>query len=248
MTRHTPRLQRELAKRAARYDARLVAEPTTGFAAVFERQGRYRTTIGADTGLNTSAAARLCADKYFTEQFLAQAGLAVPGSQLIAPGEPFSPNLPCVIKPNTGMGGDGVSLVGTPAAVSSACEEAFRQSAFALYQPVLQGSEYRVVVLDDEVLYGYQRVGGASGVRNLARGGQVIWHDTLSAELLASARRAVAVCGLRYGGVDMFCSDAGASRVVTLEVNPTPGFKGLESKPVLAEAVFDRLAAAFFDM
>lgn len=245
----TPKLQKALAERARTYEAVLLSEPTTGFAAVFERHGKRRVTMGADTGLNASAAVRLCRDKFFTEQFLAMAGLAVPGSTLLEPRSARAFDLPCVIKPNDGMAGEGVSLVRNAASVDAALEKAFARSPLALCQPLLVGREFRVVVLDQSVLYAYQRLSGEHGISNLSQGGQVVWPENLSEALLATAIRAVEVCGLRYGGVDVFCvEESGHHRDVVLEVNPSPGFAGLSTRPALSEHVFDQIADAFFDM
>ena len=247
MNDYTPKLQQALAARAADFDARCIAEPTTGFAAVFEFPEGRRVTIGADTGLNSSAAVRLCKDKFFTEQFLAMAGYAVPGSLLVARGAAFTPALPCVIKPNDGMGGEGVSLVQEAGSVAPALESAFAVSQFALCQPLLSGREYRVVVLDRQVLYAYERQATQHGVSNLSKGGVALWPENLNAELLAVAVSAVDACGLRYGGVDLFSIDEpGEMRHVVLEVNPSPGFAGLLTQPTLADAVFDQIAQAFF--
>ncbi|WP_129112827.1 RimK family alpha-L-glutamate ligase [Halegenticoccus tardaugens] len=86
--------------------------------------------------------------------------------------------------------------------------------------------DLRVYVVADAVVGAMYRYAPAGEWRtNVARGGEVEdATETLSDEAARLARRATAVVGLDYAGVDLIECDG---RWLVLEVNPTAGFRGL---------------------
>ncbi len=116
--------------------------------------------MGADLGLNFSAAARLCNDKYFAANILQQAGLSVIESQIIHSSDTRGLNelkFPCIVKPNKGAGGDGLSLVNTLSELDGAIELAQRFDRQTIIQNRYMLREFRIVVLDGQLLYAYEK-------------------------------------------------------------------------------------------
>jgi len=69
-----------------------------------------------------------------------------------------SVGLPVIVKPNDGTRGYGVALVHTRREFSRAMRTIFKTTSVALVQAAVHGKDYRIVVLDDEVISAYQRI------------------------------------------------------------------------------------------
>ena len=65
---------------------------------------------------------------------------------------------PVIVKPNSGSQGDGVEKVFTKGAFFSAMRRIFKRDHIALVQRALSGRDYRIVVLDNEVISAYERI------------------------------------------------------------------------------------------
>lgn len=149
-----------LLKRAQERNLNFSVEKSTGYCGLVTIHNRVIGIHGADPGLNSSSSARISNDKYFTEQFLKENGLNSLNSLLIKGGgecvDPL-PDMPCIIKPNTGFGGQGFSLVKKENEIAAAIDHATQFDDLILIQPYYTKREFRLVVLDGEVLYAYER-------------------------------------------------------------------------------------------
>ncbi|MCB1754585.1 MAG: hypothetical protein KDJ38_03630 [Gammaproteobacteria bacterium] len=161
--RHYPYLTRAmqaLLQRARSRGLETAIEPSTGFSATIAMPDRTAIITGADCGLNGSAAARLSADKYFTEFFLRRQGIACVASRLLDQSDEVSalnPVYPCIVKPNKGLAGQGFSRVDTAQQITRAVAFARQYCPQVLVQPLIHKREFRLVLLDGELLYAYER-------------------------------------------------------------------------------------------
>ena len=243
--RRTPGLEL-LASEAARRGWGVRWEPTTGFALRLTVGGRHAFAIGADLGLNSAAARRVAGDKAFAAGFLRGDGIAcVPGA-LIEPGhrpDPAAFDYPCVVKPNTGDRGRGVSVAGGPGDLVAAVEAARRVSALVLVQPARDRPEHRVVVLGGRVfaVFSKRPAPGAFGAGRAAGAEWVDRTDDAHETHLETARRAAAALGLTLAGVDLLAEridEPGPAGPEVLEVNACPGLRALRAlAPARAEAL-----------
>jgi len=175
--------------------------------------GRNSFFRGATLDLNGYGSAEVARDKAFALYFLSARGYPVPKTHTF-----FSPRwcqligstkgpeagwllaldlgLPVVLKPNSRSQGVGVAVVeGKPsfvAAASAAFEDA--QDRVALVQELVGGRDYRVVVLDDEVISAYERV-----PYSVVGDG-----DKSVAALIADRRQSLAAVGRKAPGLDDF--------------------------------------------
>lgn len=90
---------------------------------------------------------------------------------------------PVIVKPNSGSQGVGVSLAHDKAGFYRAIRSVFRSDRIALVQRVAKGRDYRIVVLDTEVISAYERTplaitgNGRSTVRQLLAAKQRSFED-----------------------------------------------------------------------
>lgn len=66
--------------------------------------------------------------------------------------------LPVIVKPNSGSQGGGVALVHNKKDFYSAMRRIFKNDRVALVQKRVSGTDYRIVVLDNEVISAYERI------------------------------------------------------------------------------------------
>jgi D-alanine-D-alanine ligase-like ATP-grasp enzyme len=64
---------------------------------------------------------------------------------------------PVIVKPNSGSRGSGVSLVHTKKDFYQAVQKIFKSDPIVLVQSYIPGDDYRIVVLDNEVISAYKR-------------------------------------------------------------------------------------------
>lgn len=151
---------RELVERAQCIGLNVVIEPSTGMVITLKGPSATHVIMGADLGLNFSAAGRLCNDKYFAANILQKAGLNVIESLLLHHNDLFDLDkleFPCIVKPNKGSGGDGVSSSSCIREVKSAIALAYEFDSYVLVQKRYFEREFRLVVLDGALLYGYEK-------------------------------------------------------------------------------------------
>ena len=140
---------------------------------------------------NSSTAATLASDKYFTNVILERAGVPTLGGEYFflhdrhrahrAPGHECGDALDCFrklgasafVKPLSGSRGDFAQTIHGEASLLRYLDEVSRYYDAILIQPIVAGQEYRVFLLDDDVVYAAQKyppsvVGdGASTIRDL---------------------------------------------------------------------------------
>ncbi|MHA2425524.1 MAG: ATP-grasp domain-containing protein [Candidatus Thorarchaeota archaeon] len=139
-------------------------------------------------------------------------------------------NFPCILKPITGFGGEGVQLIDKQFDLENVYDylkfhsQIFGKGAYLLQEYVRNpGFDIRALVLDNDVIATMQRVGTEGVVTNLHAGGIPRANDINVEEL--SLRAAAAVKG-RLVGVDLIPDQNG--KVWVLEVNATPGWRGIQ--------------------
>jgi D-alanine-D-alanine ligase-like ATP-grasp enzyme len=138
--------------------------------------GRRSFFRGTSVDLNGLASSHVARDKGWALEFLARLGYGTPRSGTFFSDEFAarigSPNdihaawdfareigLPVIVKPNSKSAGRGVSLAGTKRDFYRAMRAIFGpvRDQVALVQEVVDGRDYRVVVLDGEVVFAYER-------------------------------------------------------------------------------------------
>lgn len=192
----------------------------------FEMQGVFP--------LNESVAIGRARDKLRALQLLARAGVGLPVTSFA-----HAPRMaeeairevggaPVVVKLVEGTQGLGVILAETEASAKSIMEAFSAANVNILVQEYIkeaEGSDVRALVIDGTVVAAMRRVGKPGEFRsNLHRGG-VSEMTEISPEERSTAIMAAAVLGLNVAGVDMLRANRGP---VVLEVNSSPGLRGIE--------------------
>lgn len=192
----------------------------------FEMQGVFP--------VNESVAIGRARDKLRALQLLARAGIGLPVTAF-AHGPRKAEDVikevggaPVVIKLVEGTQGMGVILAETNASAISIVEAFSAANINILVQEYIkeaEGSDVRALVVGGRVVAAMRRVGKSGEFRsNLHRGGMAEAAD-ISDDERTTAVRAAAVLGLNVAGVDMLRSNHGP---VVIEVNSSPGLKGIE--------------------
>lgn len=165
-------LMREL---AAEMNVKITIEPDWQYVAQIEtKDGRKRYFRNTVLDLNGSGSTEIAKDKDFASFFLKDMGYPVPEgrafytdrwAQVIGSDQTQEKALvyaqtlgfPVIVKPNSKSQGRGVAL----ARNASECLEAFQEASFhervILIQKPVIGKDYRIVVLDGEVISAYER-------------------------------------------------------------------------------------------
>ena len=120
---------------------------------------------------NSSTAATLASDKYFTNKILEDAGIATLGGEYFFLSERHRAHRPegherqdavayfrklstaAFVKPLTGSRGDFAQIVDSEAALDRYLAEVSQHYDSVLIQPIVAGREYRIFLLDDEIVY-----------------------------------------------------------------------------------------------
>lgn len=136
---------------------------------------------------------------------------------------------PLIVKLLEGTQGLGVVLAETKKAAKSVIEAFYGLSANILVQEFIaeaNGADIRAIVVGGKVVAAYKRQGLEGDFRsNIHRGGSGSKIKLTKIEKEAAIGAAKAL-GLEIAGVDMLQSSRGP---LILEVNSSPGFKGVES-------------------
>ncbi len=192
----------------------------------FEMQGIFP--------LNESVAIGRSRDKLRALQLLARAGIGLPvtafahGPRTAGAVIEEVGGAPVVIKLLEGTQGMGVILADTEASAKSIIE-AFSAANVAImvqeYISEANGSDMRAFVIGGRVVAAMKRIGKSGEFRsNLHRGGRA-QAEPLTDEERDAALRSAAALGLNVCAVDMLRSARGP---VVIEVNSSPGLKGVE--------------------
>lgn len=134
---------------------------------------RYFRSMALD--LNTQGSAAISSDKDYAAYFLKKLGYPVPTGEAFYSADwcreiGSKRNLtqalryakkisyPVIAKPNSKSQGKGVRLVHSPKELSKALKEIFTYDRIALVQKPIHGRDYRIVVLDGEIISAYERI------------------------------------------------------------------------------------------
>ena len=120
---------------------------------------------------NSATASTLASDKYFTGKILQQAGVAALGGEYFFLHDRHRAHRPAgherddalahfsamgasaFVKPLTGSRGDFAAAIHTEAALVRYLEEVAKSYDAILIQPIVEGIEYRIFLLDDDILF-----------------------------------------------------------------------------------------------
>lgn len=213
---------------------------------------------GARLSLVDAARAEMARRKELAGRVLRAAGLVLP-DELFVPDPEHPPahtaglaalkkrrdelSWPVIVKPDQGQAGCGVSLASSWSELSDQIAAMTAGGGALLVQERLIGTEYRVMILDDQVIGGFLREGRDPDqvIFNLARGARA-QVCTVPDDVSACARQACQALGLRYGGVDIILTDRQA---YVLEVNSAPGLVKLHRQggdaAILAAQIADAI-------
>ncbi len=220
-------------------------EELTGFDAIIPRIGASITFFGTAVvrqfemmnvySINESVAISRSRDKLRSLQLLARKGIGLPVTGF-AHSTQYTKDLiklvggaPLVIKLLEGTQGIGVVLAETGKAAESVIEAFRGLKENILVQEFIKeakGADLRCFVIGDKVVAAMKRQGGEGEFRsNLHRGGNATLAKLTPEERL-TAVRAARIMGLNVAGVDLLRSNHGP---VVMEVNSSPGLKGIEA-------------------
>lgn len=188
-------LGRVLQKIAPRIGATVLIEPRWGLVGqITFRSGRHSYFRYNTLDLNPMGSSEIAKDKDYSNFFMKAMGYPiVPGSRAFFSDE-WSKTIglprqnidaacrhaqklgfPVVVKPNSGSQGVGVSLVHNKREFYKAVRLVFKIDRVVLVQKVVQGRDYRFVVLDNKVISAYERIplnvvgDGKSTIRQLLK-------------------------------------------------------------------------------
>jgi len=219
-------------------------EALTDFDAVIPRIGASITFFGTAVvrqfemmgvySINESVAISRSRDKLRSLQLLARKGVGLPVTGF-AHSTKYTKDLikivggaPLVVKVLEGTQGIGVVLTETQKAAESVIEAFRGLDAHFLVQEFIKeagGSDIRCLVIGDKVVAAMKRQGLEGEFRsNIHRGGTASL-EKISPEERATALKAAKIMGLNVAGVDILRSKNGP---VVMEVNSSPGLKGIE--------------------
>lgn len=178
-----PYLQELLERLAAKLAFKVAFADNFGYAGYIEFENGQRTFFkGTSFDINPQAASRIAADKDYAAKLLQGFGYKVPEGILVfspryrAPFERLNREIynqlggleqaiefaahagfPLFVKPNEESEGRGVSRVYDIRQLVDALHELFSWTDHVLVQKPIAGNEFRVVVLDGEIISAYQR-------------------------------------------------------------------------------------------
>ncbi|MGD0466356.1 MAG: 30S ribosomal protein S6--L-glutamate ligase [Gammaproteobacteria bacterium] len=184
--------------------------------------------------LNESVAISRARDKLRALQLLSRKGVGMPVTGFAcSPNDTddlikIAGNPPLVIKLLEGTQGIGVVLTETLQAAESVIESFMGLKANIMVQEFIaesSGEDLRCFVVGDKVIAAMKRTARPGEFRsNLHRGGTATSVD-LTPEETKTAIQATRILGLNVAGVDIIRSKRGP---LVLEVNSSPGLKGIE--------------------
>ncbi|MCR4285425.1 MAG: cyanophycin synthetase [Candidatus Kaiserbacteria bacterium] len=167
-----------LQKIAPKIGAKVLLEPEWGIVGQITFKSGRRTYFRYNTlDLNPVGASDVAKDKDYANFFMAKLGYpVVPGSKTFfrddwckaihargrgideAYAHALKLGLPVIVKPNSGSQGTDVALVHTKRAFYRAVRAVFKNDRIVLVQKPVFGKDYRIVVLDGDVISAYERI------------------------------------------------------------------------------------------
>ncbi len=220
-------------------------QPLEGFDAVIPRIGASVTFYGTAVvrqfemmgtfSVNESVAITRSRDKLRAMQLLARRGIGLPVTGFAHSPDDVNDLIkmvggpPLVVKLLEGTQGVGVVLAETYKAAESVIQAFMGLDAEIMVQEFIReakGADIRCFVVGGKVIASMKRQAGEGEFRsNLHRGGQASL-IRITPEERSTATRAAKAMGLNVAGVDMLRSNHGP---VVMEVNSSPGLKGIEA-------------------
>ncbi|MGI9405375.1 MAG: 30S ribosomal protein S6--L-glutamate ligase [Hyphomicrobiaceae bacterium] len=220
-------------------------EKLTGYGAVIPRIGASVTFYGLAVlrqfemmgvfPLNESVAIGRSRDKLRSMQLLSRRGIGLPDTAFAHDPKQADKVLqlvggaPAIIKLLEGTQGIGVVLGETQQSAKSVIEAFRGVKVNILVQQFIKeagGSDLRCFVIGGKVIAAMERQGAEGDFRsNLHRGGTAT-PVKITRDERATAVAAAKAVGLNVCGVDLLRSDSGP---VVMEVNSSPGLRGIES-------------------
>jgi len=184
--------------------------------------------------LNNAIAIARSRDKFRCLQMLAKFGVSVPRTVVVGDRSKVFElieevgGLPAVLKLIRGTQGVGVMLASSVAELQSILSTFGTLGERIVLQEFVreaEGKDLRALVVGNQVAGAMQRRAKRGEFRsNIHRGGEGVAIE-LPKDYASAAVRAAQLIGLEVAGVDMLESSEGPK---VLEVNSSPGFKGLE--------------------
>ncbi len=171
-----PFVSRTMVKLAPLAGVKIVVEPKYGYVGqIICPNGKIHYFRNTHFDLNPLGATEICKDKDYSSFFLNNLGYkTVEGRAFYSAdwckmiGEELgieqayeyarSINFPVIVKPNSKSQGLGVYKATNKKEFYSAIRRVFKIDKIALVQKVATGNDFRIVVLDDEVISAYQRI------------------------------------------------------------------------------------------
>lgn len=167
-----------LQKIAPKIGAKVLLEPEWGIVGQITFKSGRRTYFRYNTlDLNPVGASDVAKDKDYANFFMAKLGYpVVPGSKTFFRNDwkmainarnrgidaayihALRLGFPVIVKPNSGSQGTDVALVHTKRAFYRAVRAVFKNDRIVLVQKPVFGKDYRIVVLDGDVISAYERI------------------------------------------------------------------------------------------
>lgn len=171
-----PYLTKLIKKLAPKVGASFVVEPEWGIVGQIRyKNGVVRSLRYLSLDLNRIASADVAKDKDYAKFFIKKNGFPVAEGQTVfrdswaqivhsnrkinyAKKYANKIGYPVIIKPNSMSQGTGVSLVWNEKELEQALHYIFEYEKIAIIERYLPGRDYRVVVLDDQIISAYERI------------------------------------------------------------------------------------------
>jgi D-alanine-D-alanine ligase-like ATP-grasp enzyme len=170
-----PYLTRLIQKLAPKLGVTVLIEPEWGIAAqIIYPNGVVRSIRMYSLDLNTIASADIAKDKDYAKFFMKEKGYPVAegrtffkdswadvigSNRKIGEAVTYAKRMgyPLIVKPNSQSQGSGVALVLNETELRGALKEAWDHDKVAIIERYLPGRDYRIVVLDGEIISAYER-------------------------------------------------------------------------------------------
>ena len=171
-----PYLTQLIKRLAPKVGARVVVEPEWGIAGQIIYPNKIvRSLRMYSLDLNHIASSDIARDKDYAKFFMKERGYpvaegktvfsdawakAIKSNNKIPTGIKYAEKLgyPLIIKPNSKSQGVGVTLVLNKFELASGLKEIFKGDKIAIIEQYLPGRDYRIVVLDKEIISAYERL------------------------------------------------------------------------------------------
>jgi len=171
-----PYLTALVKKLAPKIGAKVVVEPGWGIVAqIIYKNGVVRSLRGYSLDLNHIASSDIAKDKDYAKFFMKRRGYPVAegktvfkngwakiiGSDRVIPyGMKYAKKLgyPVIVKPNSKSRGVDVAVAHSEKELVSLLHRIFKIDRIAIIERYLPGKDYRIVVLDKEVISAYERI------------------------------------------------------------------------------------------